>query len=213
MSIAQKTKTKRLTRSYNGTLMTPQEFDAVREWDERYRFELINGVVIVSPHPAEGERGPNDILGHWLYLYREQNREGFRLDATLPEQTIFGSENRRRADRAIWLGLGRLPNLQLDVPSIVAEFVSKRKRDRTRDYEEKRREYQAIGVSEYWVIDRFQRTMTVYKSLPGELAELIVKAEETYRTPLLPGFELPLAKLLKVADDWAESARRRHNQR
>jgi hypothetical protein len=54
--------------------------------------------------------------------------------------------------------------------------------------------------------------MTVYKSLPGELAELIVKAEETYRTPLLPGFELPLAELLKVADDWAESARRRQNQ-
>jgi Uma2 family endonuclease len=212
MSIARTTKTKRLTRSYNGTLMSPQEFDAVREWDERYRFELINGVVIVSPHPAEGERGPNDTLGYWLLSYRDHNPEGLRLDATLPEQTILGNENRRRADRAIWLGLGRLPNLQLDVPSIVAEFVSKRKRDRTRDYEEKRREYQAIGVSEYWVIDRFQRTMTVYKSLPGELAELIVKAEETYRTPLLPGFELPLAKLLKVADDWAESARRRQNQ-
>jgi Uma2 family endonuclease len=213
MSIAQTTKTKRLTRAYNGTLMTSQEFDAVQEWDERYRFELINGVVIVSPHPAEGERGPNDTLGYWLLSYRDQNPEGFRLDATLPEQTIFGSENRRRADRAIWLGLGRLPNLQLDVPSIVAEFVSKRKRDRTRDYEEKRREYQAIGVSEYWVIDRFQRTMTVYKSMPGELAELIVKAEETYRTPLLPGFELPLAKLLKVADDWTKSQTQRKGKK
>jgi Uma2 family endonuclease len=214
MSIAQTTKTKRirLTEASNGMLMTPEEFDAVTDYDDLFVYELIHGVLIVSPHPAEGERGPNDTLGHWLYLYREQNPEGLRLDATLPEQTILGNENRRRADRAIWLGLGRLPNLQLDVPSIVAEFVSKRKRDRTRDYEEKRREYQAIGVSEYWVIDRFQRTMTVYKSLPGELAELIVKAEETYRTPLLPGFELPLAKLLKVADDWAESARRRQNQ-
>jgi Uma2 family endonuclease len=214
MSIAQTTKTKRirLTEASNGMLMTPEEFDAVTDYDDLFVYELIHGVLIVSPHPAEGERGPNDTLGYWLLSYRDQNPEGFRLDATLPEQTIFGSENRRRADRAIWLGLGRLPNLQLDVPSIVAEFVSKRKRDRTRDYEEKRREYQAIGVSEYWVIDRFQRTMTVYKSLPGELAELIVKAEETYRTPLLPGFELPLAKLLKVADDWAESARRRQNQ-
>jgi hypothetical protein len=38
---------------------------------------------------------------------------------------------------------------------------------------------------------------------------VVVKAEETYRTPLLPGFELPLARLLKVADDWAQSATRR----
>ncbi len=212
MSIAQKTKTKRLTRAYNGTLMTPEEFDAVLEWDERYRFELIHGVVIVSPHPAEGERGPNETLGHWLLSYRDQNPEGSRLDATLPEQTILGCENRRRADRAIWVGLGRLPNLHKDTPSIVAEFVSKRKRDRTRDYEEKRREYEAIGVSEYWIIDRFQRTMTVYKTLPGEQSELVVKAEETYRTPLLPGFELPLATLLKVADDWSRSASRRQSQ-
>ena len=192
--------------------MTPEEFDAVREWDERYRFELIHGVVIVSPHPAAGERGPNETLGHWLLSHRDQHPKGGRLDATLPEQTILGGENRRRADRAIWVGLGRLPNLQIDIPSIVAEFVSKRKRDRTRDYEEKRREYQAIGVSEYWVIDRFKRTMTVYKSSPGEQSELVVKAEEIYRTPLLPGFELPLAELLKVADEWAQSASRRQSQ-
>ena len=44
---------------------------------------------------------------------------------------------------------------------------------------------------------------------PGEPPEVVVKAEETYRTPLLPGFELPLARLLKVADDWAQSATRR----
>ena len=67
----------------------------------------------------------------------------------------------------------------------------------------------AIGVREYWVVDRFDRTMTVFKNTPGEPPEVVVKAEETYRTPLLPGFELPLARLLKVADDWAQSATRR----
>jgi hypothetical protein len=34
---------------------------------------------------------------------------------------------------------------------------------------------------------------------------VVVKAEETYRTALLPGFELPLGRLLKVADDWAKT--------
>jgi Uma2 family endonuclease len=102
-----------------------------------------------------------------------------------------------------------VPDPSVDIPAIVAEFVSKRKRDRVRDYQEKRREYQALGVREYWVIDRFNRTMTVFKNIPGEPAEVIVKAEETYRTALLPGFELPLARLLKVADDWAKVKSRR----
>ncbi len=70
----------------------------------------------------------------------------------------------------------------MDIPAIVAEFVSKWKRDRVRDYEKKKREYQVLGVQEYWGIDRFDRTMTVFKNIPGEPAEVIVKAEETYRT-------------------------------
>jgi len=66
--------------------------------------------------------------------------------------------------------LGRHPNVETDIPAILVEFVSKRKRYRVRDYEEKRREYQAIGVREYWVVDWFGRTMTVFKNIPIEVA-------------------------------------------
>jgi hypothetical protein len=37
----------------------------------------------------------------------------------------------------------------------------------------------------------------------------VVREKDVYRTPLLPGFELPLAQLLALADDWDESASRR----
>ena len=70
-------------------------------------------------------------------------------------------------------------------PAIVVEFVSKRHRDRVRDYEEKRRQYLAIGVQEYWIIDRFQRIMTVLPPAGRvEPAEQIIKENEVYRTPL-----------------------------
>ncbi len=211
MSVGHQRKTKRiyLDRSCNGTLMSPEEFDAVRDWDERFRYELIHGVVIVTPPPGEGERGPNDWLGHWLMSYSERRPEGAALDATLPEHTIPVGENRRRADRAIWCGLGRLPDPELDIPTIVAEFVSKRKRDRVRDYEEKRWDYLTARVVEYWVIDRFQRTMTVYKGPAENPTEYVVKETENYQTPLLPGFTLPLGRLLEIADAWDASKRRR----
>ena len=54
----------RLSRSSNGMLMTPEEFDAVTNYDDCYVYELIHGVLIVSPLPAPAERGPNETLGH-----------------------------------------------------------------------------------------------------------------------------------------------------
>jgi Uma2 family endonuclease len=182
-----------------GTLMTPEEFDAVEECDEDYVYELIRGVLIVSPPPSEEERDPNEELGFLLRLYREQHPQGTALDATLSEQYVRTLDSRRRADRVIWAGLGRQPNPRRDVPTIVVEFVSPGKRNRLRDYVEKRGEYLAIGVAEYWVIDRFRRTLTVYRA--GE-PDVVVPHDGTYRTPRLPGFELPLARVLAAADRW-----------
>jgi Uma2 family endonuclease len=186
-----------------GTLMTPEEFDTADVApDDLSRYELIHGVLIVTPIPSEEEVDPNEELGHLLRAYREAHPQGRVLDKTLPERHIFGSDNRRRADRVIWAGLGRRPNPRTDPPTIVVEFVSKGRRNRKRDYVEKRREYEALGVREYWVIDRFQRTLTVYAPRVSATDERVVAEHEIYTTPLLPGSELPLARLFAAADDW-----------
>jgi Uma2 family endonuclease len=225
-----------------GMRMTPEEFDAVTRYDDRYCYELIHGVLVVNPIPLEAEGDPNEELGplgfvcdkllsqipellcfqgvicpagatssgkgpgrsvgFLLRSYKHDHPLGSALDKTLAERYVRTLDSRRRADRVIWAGLGRLPDPQVDVPSIVAEFVSAGKRNRLRDYEEKRNEYLAIGVKEYWVIDRFRRIMTVYRSGPGGFTAQIVQENEIYRTDLLPGFELPLARLLALADEW-----------
>jgi Uma2 family endonuclease len=147
-----------------GTLMTPEEFDAAEECDDAYVYELIHGVLVVAPPPLEAERGPNDELGFLLRLYRHGHGRGASLDDTLPEQYVRTRDSRRRADRVIWAGLGRQPDPRRDTPTIVVEFVSAGKRSRRRDYLEKRREYLAAGVAEYWIIDRFRRVLTVYRA-------------------------------------------------
>jgi Uma2 family endonuclease len=184
--------------------MTPQEFDTTppARFVPGYRYEIINGVLVVSPYPGAGERSPNDELGYWLRQYRETAPGGSVLDDTLPEQTI-PAINRRSADRAIWIGLGRGPDELKDVPAIVAEFVSSRKGDALRDYEEKRDEYLAADVQEYWIIDRFRRVMIVYRKGLAAPTYDIVTETQTYQTGLLPGFVLPLARLLEKADQWA----------
>lgn len=121
-----------------GTLMTPEEFDHAEEADRSFTYELIRGVLVVAPPPLEDERGPNEELGFQLRLYKTQHPQGSALDDTLPEQHVPTSGNRRRADRVIWTGLGRVPHPLTDMPTIVAEFVSEGRRNRHRDYIEKR---------------------------------------------------------------------------
>lgn len=194
-----------------GRLMTPEQFDALPEsaFDDRFRYELIRGVLIVTPPPATAERGPNELLGHLLLSYQETHPQGSSLDATLPEHTVPTTANRRRCDRAIWAGLGRLPDAETEVPTIVVEFVSRARRDAERDYVEKLREYLAAGVREYWIIDRFQRMMTVHRNGPEGVVTQTIRESESYQTALLPGFQLPLARLLATADRWPPKRRRR----
>jgi Uma2 family endonuclease len=178
-------------------LLTPEEFDLVTDYDDLHRYELIKGVVVVNPIPSEAQGGPNEFLGHLLLAYQESHPQGTSIDDTLPERYVRTHDSRRLADRVIWAGLGRRPDPDADVPAIVVEIVSRRRRD----YEEKRREYLALGVVEYWVIDRFQRRMTVFRQ---DAEPLVVREGETHRTNLLPGFELPLARVLERADRWRD---------
>jgi len=190
----------RLTPALAGVRLSPAEFDAVEDWDEPYTYELVQGILVVTPPPSEGERGPNDRLGFLLQYYKEYHPQGAALDLTLPEHLINTPQSRRRADRAVWTGLGRTPNVRQDLPTIAVEFVSAGRRDFQRDYIDKRDEYMAAGIQEYWIIDRFRRRMTVVQRGLHNVTEHVVAAHGTYATPLLPGFELPLGQLLAVAD-------------
>jgi Uma2 family endonuclease len=187
-----------------GLLMTPEEFDAIVEYDEEYCYELIHGVLVVTPIPLEMESSPNETLGGVLYVYQKSHPLESSLDRTLQERYIHTGPSRRKADRVIWAGLGRMPDPKVDPPTIAVEFVSAGKRNWTRDYVTKRAEYLAIGVVEYWIIDRFRRIMTIHRNSPDGPVEMVVAEGEIYRTGLLPGFELPLSELLDAADAWRD---------
>jgi Uma2 family endonuclease len=193
----------RLDAGANGMYMTPEEFEAIDDWDENYRYELIQGVVVVNPAVSDGEADPNDDLGYLLRHYKETHPLGSVLDYTVYERDVrVGKKTIRRCDRALWIGLGRDPDTRRDVPTIVVEFVSSGRRNFLRDFVDKRQEYLAAGVKEYWVINRFGGTMHVFFPPDGLKAERVVEESETYTTPLLPGFELPLARILAKGVRW-----------
>jgi Uma2 family endonuclease len=204
MAVAEPIRTRRvlLGPASAGVPLTPRQFDQA-DYEEGWRYELINGVLVVSPLPLNAEVDPNEELGRLLRNYQEGHPQGNALDMTLPERQIITRKNRRRADRLIWAGLGRLPRPD-EKPTVAVEWVSKGKRSHERDYEEKRREYQELRIAEYWRFNRFERTLTVFVLVGGRYRKRVFEEHDTYRTPLLPGFEVPIARLLRLANRWKD---------
>lgn len=99
---------------------------------------------------------------------------------------------------------GRPLNPKVDQPAIVLEFLSAGRAAWRRDHVEKREEYFSAGLQEYWVFDRFARQLTVYRLENGQAVERQTREGDIYSTPLLPGFEVPLAELLGAADRGSE---------
>ncbi|MFM9960140.1 MAG: Uma2 family endonuclease [Planctomycetaceae bacterium] len=184
-----------------GVRMSAEEFDSITNYDDDFHYELIDGVLIVSPIASPQERNPNDELGFLLRWYRHEHPLGKSLDRTLPEEHVRIGAKRRRADRVIWAGLGRKPNAKKDTQTIVVEMVSAGRRNWQRDYVEKRDEYLGVGVKEYWVFDRFQRTLTIFRQTNTAIVEEVLQENESYRPALLPGFELKVADLLACAEE------------
>jgi Uma2 family endonuclease len=191
-----------------GIPLTLDEFETA-DFELGHRYELVQGVLVVTPSPLEEERDANEELGRWLRNYQESHPDGKILNLTLPEHNLRTKTQNRRCDRAVWTGLRRRPRTRgavkrRDVPSIVVEFTSSRPAGERRDYDEKRIEYRDLGVREYWIVDRFRRTLTVYSWRGSRWVKKTVPEEDVYHTPLLPGFNLPLAELFAVSDKYAD---------
>ncbi len=75
------------------------------------------------------------------------------------------------------------------------EIVSPGRMSRERDYIRKRADYHRFGVREYVVIDRRQRTVSVFRWEPAGYEETVLTAGDVYTSPLLPGLAVPLAEV------------------
>jgi Uma2 family endonuclease len=84
-------------------------------------------------------------------------------------------------------------------PDLVVEIGSPG--TRRRDETIKRRLYEREGVTEYWVVDPDIDVIRVYTPTGngrfGRPTELSSEAGDVLRTPLLPGLEIPVARVFE----------------
>jgi Uma2 family endonuclease len=193
-----------LDLSSAGIRMTVKELHAIDDYCEIYDYEIVDGVLVVRPNLDDASAVMSEELSHMLRTYRERHPQGAAMDDTLYGHYIQTSRGYRRAHRVVWIGLSRHPRPGKDIPAIVIEFVSRGRRGFPAEFRLLRDEFHAVGVKEFWVIDRFRRTMTVHYRPPADPRDRVVTEREAYMTPLLPGLEVPLAPLFERADRHAK---------
>src|SRR5690606_4871998 len=66
----------------SGIRLSVEEFRQLhpQDVDENYRYEIVQGVLIVTPPPDIAERDPNEELGHLLRTYQRSHPQGTTLD-------------------------------------------------------------------------------------------------------------------------------------
>ncbi len=201
-----RTKLTKIGLHSNGLLMSTKEFDAIDDYDECYRYELIFGVLVVTEIAEITEAAGREHLGYMLFDHYERLRENEpRQMTTLPGRFISTKTSRWLVDRVIWVGNKRLCDLAEETPAIAIDFVTRSRRGRTLDYTIRRKEFAEAGVKEYWIIDRFQRNMTVHKLSRKSLPARVISSRENYATNLLPGFVLPLPRILREVQKYAKT--------
>lgn len=181
---------------YTGLRMTADEYLALS--DDGYRYELIDGVVVLSPRPIPEHQ---DILAEVVFQLRAFARK-HDVGRAFPEVDVrVGPTLVYTPDLVFIPGTRRVrPPRRIDSPpSMVLEILSPS--TQARDLSTKLRDYEAFGIMEYWVIDPVGRRFAAYRLEGGKYLEIPVTGNE-FPSVAVPGFTLDLEALRAVM--WGE---------
>jgi Uma2 family endonuclease len=174
--------------------------DFVQFPDDGKRHELIDGEHYVTPSPSTRHQ---QVLGNLFLLIRswlEDHPIGQVFlapydvvfsDFDIVEPDLLYLSNERAAQVLTRLHARGVPELVVEIGS-----PGTRKRDETI----KRRLYERSGVAEFWFVDPEIDVVRVRRREGDGFArpiELSREAVDVLTTSLLPGLELPLARIFK----------------
>ncbi len=189
-----------LSKADEGIELTHEEF-LHADFAEPGRYERVNGRLVVMSPASDDHRNLVEPLRDALVDYKLRHRD--LVEKVQQEGWVIIDQNTERLpDLTVYLqSEEEQPPVPQRIPELIFEIVSPAARDRRRDYEAKRADYQQIGVLEYLIVDRFERRVVVLQLQDGQYTETELGQNDIYTTPLLPGLEIPLAVIFPEEDN------------
>ncbi len=164
--------------------------------DDGWKYEIINGVLQMSPPPSVNHQRSSGGLFARMRLYAEDKNLGEVLEAPcgvrLPNQPVpvepdIFFVNKER--------IGIIGKQYVEgTPDLVVEILSPS--NASYDRETKFKLYQEAGVPEYWLVDYEAKTIEIF-NLVQEIYTMTGKytSDDTATSTQLPGFEIMIRTL------------------
>lgn len=163
--------------------------------------ELKQGRVEVLPMPTMAHQLIVTFLYDAIRAFARPKNLGIALIAPLrvrlapgefrePDVIFMLKEHRVRAANEFWEGA-----------DLIMEVVSRDPGSQKRDLVEKRADYESAGVPEYWIVDPFEKRITVL-TLDGSAYAVYGEFEPGQQagSQLLPGFAVEVAEVFQAAE-------------
>lgn len=165
------------------------------------RYEVIEGELCVTPAPHGLHQGVVDSLVQALRNWWDETELGWAVSGT---EVAFAEESDVIPD-VLWVSGERLAAVfhgdgKLHAaPDLAIEVLSPGTASAKRDKETKLKVYSRRGVQEYWLVDRDDQTVQVYRREQAVLQlAMTLRATDALTSPLLPGFSVPVARLFRA---------------
>ena len=168
--------------------------DYARLPDDR-RYEVIDGELFLTPAPTPYHQLVKQRIEQFLLKHVESRGLGQVLDA--PCDVVLSRFDVLQPD-IFFVSSGRLAVIGekyiSDAPDLVVEVLSPGTRKRDRVFKSKR--YARFGVREMWIADSEKKTIEVFVNVKEAFRrESLYTGENALQSPLLPGLQIPLARV------------------
>jgi Uma2 family endonuclease len=177
--------------------LTYEDYECIP--DDGLRHEILDGEHYVSPSPVTRHQRVSLALALRFGVYLEKRTLGEIF--TAPCDVVLSPYDIAQPDLLFIsnerAGIITEKNIQ-GAPDLLIEVLS----DGTRKRDEgiKHDLYERFGVKEYWLVDPVRQTVLVYRREGDRFhrtGRFAAAAGDVLTTPLLPGLEIPLAKIFR----------------
>ena len=168
--------------------------------NESVNYEIIDGELFVTRSPHRLHQRICVKLARYLDIWSENSG----LGETIISPGIIFSDFDSVIPDVVWLSQEKLANIEdeaghlLGAPELVIEVLSPGKNNEIRDKEAKLKLYSLYGVREYWICDRFNKQVSIYRRENTRLVLVTTLLEnDVIESPLLPDFSCLVENLYK----------------
>ena len=166
------------------------------------RYELVDGELVALPP----ESGINAIIATYLVLMFARVVDFRLIHSHCCELQVSGKVQNRYPDLIILqpehlqLTQKRLTiTLDMPPPPVIVEIVSPGEANRQRDYLEKRQQYAARGIPEYWIVDPQAQMVMILRLEASNYVEVgQFRQQEQIVSPMFPTLTLTAAQILQA---------------